>query len=60
MELEKRDNLKTISYSKSLDNNLRKINNNENLKNIIQKINNKNSNVLRYNQIENLLKPNLR
>ena len=55
MDLKQKYDIKTISYSKSLDNNLRKINNNENLKNIIQKINIRNSNI-RYYQIENFLK----
>lgn len=60
MDLKKKYNFKTISYSKSLDNSLRKINNNKDLKNIIQEINMVNSNVLGYNQIEKLLKSDLK
>jgi hypothetical protein len=56
MDLKKKYNFKTISYSKSLENSIRKINKNKDLKNIIQEINIINSNVLRYNQIEKLLK----
>ena len=56
MDLKKKKyNFKTISYSNSLENSIRKINKNKDLKNIIQEINIINSNVLRYNQIENLL-----
>ena len=60
MDLKKKYNFKTISYSKLLDNSIKKINNNKNLKNIIQEINIVNSNVLRYNQIEKLLKSDLK
>jgi len=60
MDLKKKYNFKTISYSKSLDNSIRKINNNKDLKNIIQEINIVNSNVLGYNQIEKLLKSDLK
>ena len=60
MDLKQKYDIKTIPYSKSLDNRLRKINNNENLKNIIQKINIRNKNLVRYNQIENLLKPKIK
>ena len=60
MDLKKKYNFKTISYSKSLDNSIKNINNNKDLKNIIQEINIINSNVLRYNQIENLLKSDLK
>ena len=60
MDLKHKYDIKTIPYSKSLDNRLRKINNNENLKNIIQKINIRNKNLVRYNQIENLLKPKIK
>ena len=60
MDLKQKYDIKTIPYSKSLDNRLRKINNNENLKNMIQKINIRNKNLVRYNQIENLLKPKIK
>ena len=60
MDLKKKYNIKTISYSKSLENSIRKINKNKDLKKIIQKINILNSNVLGYNQIENLLKSDLK
>ena len=60
MDLKQKYDIKTIPYSKSLDNSLRKINNNENLKKITQKINIRNNNVVRYNQIDNFLKPKIK
>lgn len=60
MDLKQKYDIKTIPYSKSLDNRLSMINNNENLKNIIQQINIRNKNLVRYNQIENLLKPKIK
>lgn len=60
MDKKKKYNFKTISYSQSLDNSIRKINDNKDLKNIIQEINIIDSNVLRYNQIENLLNSDIK
>lgn len=48
--------IKNIPYSLSLDKNLKLINKNRDLENLLQDINNINKNILRYNQIENLLK----
>ena len=45
-----------IQYSKSMDKNLRMINQNKNLNELLQDMNNINNNILKYKQIENLLK----
>jgi len=48
--------LNIIQYSKSMDKNLRIINKNKNLKDLLQEMNNINNNIIRYQQIENLIK----
>jgi len=48
--------LNIIQYSKSMDKNLRIINKNQNLKDLLQEMNNINNNIIRYQQIENLIK----
>ena len=45
-----------IQYSRSMDKNLRMINQNKNLNELLQDMNNINNNILKYKQIENLLK----
>lgn len=52
----KNKKLNIIQYSKSMDKNLRMINKNKNLKELLQEMNNINNNILRYQQIENLIK----
>ena len=47
-----------MQYSKSIDKNLKLINKNKELKEIIPELNNINNNIIRYNQIEKLLKYN--
>lgn len=49
-----------LQKSLSLDKNLRAISKNKDLENLIQDINNINSNIIRYNQIENLLKSDIK
>ena len=46
--------------SLNLDKNLKLINKNKDIENLIQDINNINSNILRYNQIEDLLKSDIK
>ena len=48
--------LNVIQYSKSMDKNLRMINKNKNLNELLQEMNNINENILRYKQIENMMK----
>ena len=45
-----------IQYSRSMDKNLRMLNQNKNLNELLQDMNNINNNILKYKQIENLLK----
>lgn len=51
-----RKKLNVIQYSKSMDKNLRMINKNKNLNELLQEMNNINENILRYKQIENMMK----
>ena len=53
---DKNKKMNIIQYSKSMDKNLRMINKNKNLKELLQEMNNINNNILRYKQIENLIK----
>jgi hypothetical protein len=57
-----RRNHKINNYSKSLslDKNLKLISKNKDLENLIQDINNINNNIIRYNQIENLLRSDIK
>jgi len=52
----KNQKLNIIQYSKSMDKNLKMLNKNKNLNELLQEMNNINNNILRYKQIENLLK----
>ena len=53
---DKNKKMNIIQYSKSMDKNLRMINKNKNLNELLQEMNNINNNILRYKQIENLIK----
>lgn len=52
----KNGKMNILQYSKSMDKNMKMINNNRNLKELLQDFNNINNNILKYRQIENLLK----
>ena len=54
--IEKNKKMNIIQYSKSMNKNLRFLNRNHNLNELLQDINNINNNILKYKQIENLLK----
>ena len=53
---DKNKNMNIIQYSKSMDKNLKLISKNKKLKDLLQEMNNVNNDILKYNQIKNLLK----
>ncbi len=55
-----KNKIRIFPYSKSLDKKLKLLNKNKDLENLIQDINIINKNIIRYNQIENLLKSDIK
>ena len=53
---DKNKKMNIIQYSKSMDKNLKLISKNKKLKDLLQEMNNVNNDILKYNQIKNLLK----
>ena len=53
---DKNKKMNIIQYSKSMDKNLKLISKNKKLKDLLQQMNNVNNDILKYNQIKNLLK----